>query len=102
MRPYCPLKPTMPLKAAGLRVDPAVCEPRATGHIRAATATADPLLEPPGVWSKFQGFRVGAGSRYANSVVCVLPRIMAPASFRRSTAAASYEGTNPANVREQA
>jgi hypothetical protein len=29
--------------------------------MRAATAAAEPLLEPPGVWPGFQGFLVGAG-----------------------------------------
>ena len=47
-------------------------------HIPDITAAADPLLDPPGVYSRFQGFRVGGGSEYANSVVCVLPNIMAP------------------------
>ena len=30
--------------------------------MREATATAEPLLEPPGVWARFQGLRVGEGS----------------------------------------
>ena len=30
----------------------------ATGHIRTATDTAEPLLDPPGVWAGFQGFLV--------------------------------------------
>jgi hypothetical protein len=29
--------------------DPTVCVPIAAGHIRAATAAAEPLLDPPGV-----------------------------------------------------
>ena len=33
--------------------------PTATGHIPAATAAAEPELEPPELKSRFQGFRVG-------------------------------------------
>jgi len=51
----------------------------AAGHIRAATAAADPLLEPPGVCAELHGFRVGPGSRLANIVVTVFPRTIAPA-----------------------
>ena len=54
--------------------------PIAATHMPVATATAEPLLEPPGVHSRFQGLRVGGGSKQANSVVTVLPRMMAPAS----------------------
>jgi hypothetical protein len=61
--------------------------------MRAATAAAEPLLDPPGVWSKFQGLRVGAGSLAANSVHAVLPRTIAPAASRRRTAVALYSGT---------
>src|SRR5439155_34256 len=60
--------------------------------MRAAMAAAEPADEPPGVWPRFHGFRVGAGSRYANSVVTVLPRMIAPAARRRATAAASAPG----------
>ena len=42
-------------EAAGRQVDPPVCEPRAAPTVLEATATDDPLLEPPGVCSKFQG-----------------------------------------------
>ena len=77
--------PTTPLKEAGLITDPAVCEPKAAGKNWAATPTADPLLEPPGVWSPFHGFRVGDGSPRANSVVTVLPIMTAPAALRRET-----------------
>ena len=49
----------MPQYDAGRKVEPPVCEPNAAGIIRAATAAAEPLLEPPGVCSVFQGLRVG-------------------------------------------
>ncbi len=40
-------RPTMLLKAAGTRPDPAVSVPRAKETSPPATATADPELEPP-------------------------------------------------------
>ncbi len=46
-RPRVGLSPTMPLKAAGTRPEPAVSVPRATSTSPRATATADPELEPP-------------------------------------------------------
>src|SRR5687768_4695016 len=60
--------------------------------MRAATAAAEPAEEPPGVWPRCHGLCVGAGSRYANSVVAVLPRITAPAARSRATDAASRSG----------
>jgi len=60
--------------------------------MRAATAAAEPDDDPPGVWATFQGLRVGAGSKYANSVVCTLPSTIAPAARRRATAVASSTG----------
>jgi hypothetical protein len=41
------LTPTMPLNAAGTRPDPAVSVPSAKLTIPAATATAEPELDPP-------------------------------------------------------
>ena len=57
------LNPTTPQKAAGRAIEPIVCVPRATGQRPAATAAAEPLLEPPGVCSGFQGLRVGPGAK---------------------------------------
>ena len=37
--------------------------PNASGTIPAATAAADPLDEPPGVWSSACGLRVGPGAK---------------------------------------
>ena len=79
----------MPQYDAGRKVEPPVCEPSAAGIIRAATAAAEPLLEPPGVCAVFQGLRVGEGSAVANSVVTVLPRIIAPACCKRTVTVAS-------------
>ena len=87
--PYVGFRPTIPLYAAGRHVDPPVCDPSAAVHIPVATATEDPLLDPPGVWFKFQGFSEGDGSLEANSVVTAFPIIMAPAAFNLATEVAS-------------
>jgi|ERR1700730_180295 hypothetical protein len=61
----------------------------------AARAAAEPPLEPPGVRSGFQGFRVmpvrgeSVTPFQPNSGVVVLPRIMAPCSRTLATAGAS-------------
>ena len=44
------LKPTMPLKAAGIRQEPPVSVPSAPCAIRSATETAAPDDDPPGTW----------------------------------------------------
>ncbi len=48
----------MPHHAAGRRTEPPVSVPMAQGASRAATATPEPLLEPPGVrgTSRSHGF----------------------------------------------
>ncbi len=63
------------------------------GTSRAATAAAEPLLDPPGVRSARQGLRVGDGSPEANWVVTVLPMSTAPAAFMRATVNASAFAT---------
>jgi hypothetical protein len=64
-------------------MDPPVWLPTAATHISIATAAAEPLLDPPGVCAKFQGLRVGGGSKQAHSVVMVFPKIIAPAARNR-------------------
>ena len=49
--PTVGFRPTMPLMDAGLTIDPSVSVPTAMVHRFAATATADPELEPDGVRS---------------------------------------------------
>src|SRR3990167_6714558 len=81
-RPLVVLSPKTPEKAAGLRTDPPVSEPTAKAHIPAATATAEPLDEPPGTrcTTMSQGLRGVPRTRLvpapprANSTVLVLPR----------------------------
>ena len=63
MRSRLGLKPTTPQKAAGRITEPIVWVPRASGARPAATAAAEPLLEPPGVWAR----RAGCASAPARS-----------------------------------
>ena len=85
----------MPQKAAGWRIDPPVSEPSAAGARRAATAAAEPPLDPPGVRSAAHGLRVGPKAEFsvdepiANSSQLVLPSTTAPAARSRATAVAS-------------
>ena len=47
--PRLGLRPTMLLSMAGTRPEPAVSVPSASGTSPAATATAEPELDPPGI-----------------------------------------------------
>src|SRR5581483_12431114 len=87
--------PTMPQYAAGRQIEPIVWLPSATGQRPAATAAADPLLEPPGVRPGAAGLRVGPGAKYAISVVTVLPTTIAPAATSRVTAVACVPAKDP-------
>src|ERR1700689_1476605 len=90
----------MPKNPAGGGTDPPVPLPTAGGHFPAATAAADPPLDPPGVRSVSHGLRVVWKAEFsvdepiANSSMFVLPMRTASASFSRRTMAASYGGTN--------
>src|SRR5437763_731416 len=57
--PTVVFKPKTPQKDAGTRTDPPVSVPTANAESPAATATADPLLDPPGTrWTtRSQGFQ---------------------------------------------
>src|SRR5216683_8408252 len=83
------LQPATPQYDAGRVIEPPVCEPSAPRHMPHAKAAAEPLLEPPGVRSRFHGFRVGGGSKLAYCVVTVLPISTAPASRSFRTTVAS-------------
>src|ERR1700691_410775 len=97
-RPYVGIRPGMPQQAAGWRIEPPVSVPRATTANPAATAAAEPPLEPPGTRSRATGFRTGPYAEFslelpmANSSQLVLPKITAPAFSKRVTAVASYGG----------
>jgi hypothetical protein len=64
-RPYVGLQLATPQNAAGRVIEPPVCDASAPRHMPHATAAAEPLLDPPGVRDKSQGFRVGGGSKLA-------------------------------------
>src|ERR1700723_485836 len=97
-RPYVGISAGMPQQAPGWRIEPPVSVPRAPTARPAATAAAEPPLDPPGTRSKATGFRTGPYAEFslelpmANSSQFVLPRITAPAFSRRSMAGASYGG----------
>jgi len=80
--------------------------PSAIGVMPAATDAAAPALDPPGVFPRFQGWRVipvsglSPTGLHPNSLVVVLPMRMAPAALARSTAGASTAATLFAMARE--
>src|SRR5688572_32953626 len=98
----------MPQNAAGWRIDPPVSEPRARGTQPAATAAADPPLEPPGVRSVAHGLRTGPYAEFsfddpmANSSQFVLPTMIAPADSSFSTTVALYGGWKLSRMRDEA
>src|SRR6266481_1322263 len=88
--PKLGLHPATPQYDAGRVIEPPVCDPSAPRHMPVATAAAEPLDEPPGVWARFHGFRVTGGSKLAYCVVTVLPRKIAPACRNWRTTSASW------------
>src|SRR5262245_49053030 len=56
-RPYVGLSPVIPQLAAGMRIEQPVSDPSVRGQMSNATATAEPLLEPPGTQFGSHGFR---------------------------------------------
>src|SRR5437879_12478074 len=88
----------MPHQAAGLRIDPPPSVPIASGPRPAATAAPAPPEEPPGVWPRLHGLRVAPKRRLSVTPtqpsvgVFVLPSMIAPAAFRRSTGGAASGG----------
>src|SRR5580700_375701 len=55
--------PNRPQHEAGMRIEPPPSVPCAIGSMPAATAAAAPPLEPPALYARFQGLRVGPNSR---------------------------------------
>ena len=85
--------PTVPVKAAGWRIEPPVSVPVAPRHKCAATAAAEPPEEPPGTSGVFAPLRRHGevtGPKYdvsfdepmANSSLLVLPSSTAPSRHR--------------------
>src|SRR5919201_207387 len=106
--PYVGLCPTMPVTAAGWRIDPPVSVPIPSGASHAATAALDPPDEPPGIRDRSQGLCVGWNAEFsvddpmANSSMFVLPSSTMPASLMRRATVASYGGTQPSRIFEPA
>jgi len=97
-RPRLGFSPNTPQHDAGIRIDPPPSPPLAIGTIRAATAAADPPLDPPGVRPGSQGLRVAPKSSDSvtgsspSSGVAVLPKITSPARLERATTSESRRG----------
>ncbi len=90
MRPLVGLRVTRPHNAAGHRNDPVASEPWATATAPAATAAADPPLDPPEERAASQGLRVG-GKPGGSVVIAVdrdgqaaFPMIENPSSSKRA------------------
>ena len=87
LRPRLGLRPTSPQFEAGVRIEPPPSLALAAGTMRAATAAAEPPLEPLEVRSRFHGLRVGPNSSGSvtlvtpSSGVLVLPKITRPAAL---------------------
>ena len=98
--------PNRPQHDAGMRIEPPPSLAWASGTMRAATAAAEPPLEPPAVRVRSQGFRVGPNSTGSvvalrpNSGVLVRPRIIRPARLCRVTISASAGAGALAKKRE--
>src|SRR6202042_3954152 len=80
----------------GAQTEPAVSLPKPIAASYAATAAADPPLDPPGTRVRSYGFRVTPSAEFshelpiANSSQFAFPIGTAPASSSRATAVAVY------------
>ena len=99
------LRPTSPHSLAGMRIDPPPSLAWPMGTSPAATAAADPPLEPPVERVVSQGLRVGpyaCGSvvgRMPSSGVFVLPTVTRPAARKRAARAVSAGSVQPRSLR---
>src|SRR5512142_2701936 len=100
-RPTVGFSPTMPQELAGEVMEPSVSVPTAMAHKLAATAAAEPELDPDGLRSSTQGLRVSpprplqplvecVDRMFAHSLRLVLPRMTAPAARNRSATNESF------------
>ena len=84
-----------------MRIEPPPSEPSAPPARPAATADADPPLEPPGVRLRSHGLRVApkvglsVNGVISSSGTLVLPTTTAPAARRRRTTSASCVAGSP-------
>ena len=89
-----------PDSAAGMRSEPAVSVPTAAGTMRAASAAAEPPLDPPAVRSGDHGLATwSVVPPAANSWVWVCPARTAPWARRRRHTALSAAATLPSSTR---
>src|SRR5262249_22334994 len=104
-RPYVGLIPTVPVNAAGCRIEPPVSVAVAPRQRSAATAAAEPPDEPPGVsfaseLPRRQGDTTGPKREVsldepiANSSMLSLPSITAPSRQSCALTVLSYAGMN--------
>src|SRR5215472_2641715 len=106
MRPRLGLSPTRPQQEAGIRTEPPPSVPWLQAHRPAASAAPAPPLDPPGVRSRFHGFRVvpcspnSVTGREPNSGVVVRPRMGLPAALIWLTTNESTLPTWSSNARE--
>src|SRR5262245_2394471 len=90
-RPRDGFNPTKPHSLAGMRIEPPPSLACAIGTRPAATAAAEPPLEPPVEWSRFHGLWLApyaSGSvvtERPSSGVLVFPRQIRPAARNFST-----------------
>ena len=85
--------PTIPLSDAGILTEPPVSVPMVKAARPEATATAEPLLDPPGILCVFSShgflgvplYLLSPVAPKANSTVCVLPKIIQPRDFNLLT-----------------
>src|SRR6516225_12274209 len=105
--------PTMPVSAAGWRIEPPVSVPTAPRQRPAATAAAEPPDEPPGTSFASEPLRRHGdttGPKYdvsfdepmANSSLLSLPSITAPSRHRLAVTVDSYVGTKSSRTWEHA
>src|ERR1700689_5293778 len=112
-RPYVGLMPTVPVNAAGCRIEPPVSVAVAPRQGRAATAAAEPPDEPPGTSvvlapSRRHGLTTGPKHEVsfdepiANSSLLSLPSITAPSRQSCEVTVDSYGGTKLPRIFEHA
>src|SRR6188472_3686782 len=71
IRPRVAFKPTSPLQAAGMRIEPPPSLACAIGTAPAATKAPDPADDAPELWPVCHGFRTGGSS--TNSALALNP-----------------------------
>ena len=109
-RPYVGFIPTMPVMAAGNRIEPPVSVPVAAIASPDATADVEPPDEPPAVnWRSICHGLIGAPKKdvllnvpMANSSRLALPNKTVPASINFWETVDSYSGTKFSSMRDAA